>query len=92
MRYMVIERFSDAAAIYERLRVRGRMMPAGVHYLDSWVSEDLSRCFQLMEADDATRLDEWVSNWNDLMDFEVVPVISSSEASRVALAGDRLES
>ncbi len=82
---MVIERFKDARAVYERLRDRGRMQPDGVRYLDSWIAGDLSRCFQLMECDDPDRLHEWIARWSDLMEFEVVPVIASSEASRQAL-------
>ncbi len=86
MRYMVIERFKNAAGIYRRLRQRGRMMPDGLTYVDSWISDDLSRCFQLMEARSRDQFDEWIANWSDLMDFEVVPVVSSSEASARALA------
>ena len=50
MQYMVIEQFKDAPAIYQRLRDRGRLMPEGLHYVDSWISQDLTQCFQLMEA------------------------------------------
>jgi hypothetical protein len=86
MRYMVIETFTEARAIYERLRDRGRMMPAGLRYLDSWISQDLGRCFQLMEADSPDLFDAWIASWDDLMSFEVVPVLSSSEASEAALS------
>jgi hypothetical protein len=85
MKYMVIERFRDAKAIYERLRERGRQMPAGLSYVDSWISEDLDRCFQLMEADDAGLFTQWMANWNDVMEFEVIPVITSNAAMQAAL-------
>ena len=80
---MVVEHFSnnDPVPVYRRFRDRGRLMPEGVHYVSSWVDEKLERCFQLMEADDPRLLDEWVSNWNDVADFEIYPVISSSEAA-----------
>jgi hypothetical protein len=81
-RYMVVERFSHGPQpVYERLAERGRMMPEGLVYVDSWIDEgDRSRCFQLMETDDPGLFDEWTSNWSDLMEYEIVPVISSAEA------------
>ena len=88
MQYIVIERLKDARAIYQRLRDRGRLMPDGLRYVDSWISEDLSRCFQLMEADSAELFEEWIANWSDLMDFEVVPTITSDEAREAALRSD----
>ena len=90
MLYMVIEQFKDgdAAAVFRRFRERGRMLPEGLSYVDSWVSSDLTRCFQLMECDDATLLGRWIGQWHDLVEFEVVPVVTSAEASaRVAPAG-----
>jgi hypothetical protein len=82
-RYMVVEKFVHGPEpVYERLAERGRMMPEGLVYVDSWIDEnDRSRCFQLMEADDPALFDEWTSNWSDLMEYEIVPVISSAEAA-----------
>ena len=71
--------------VYRRFRDRGRLAPAGVRYVSSWVDEKLERCFQLMEAESRQLLDEWLGNWDDLVEFEVYPVISSQEAAeRVA--------
>ena len=83
MLFMVIERFKggDAAAVFRRFRERGRMLPEGLRYVDSWVAADLGRCFQLMECDDAAPFDQWVSHWQDLVEFEVVPVVTSAEAA-----------
>lgn len=83
MLYMVIERFrnGDAQPVYERFRQRGRLMPDGVEYVDSWVTDDLARCFQLMRTDDINLLHEWAANWSDLVDFDFVPVITSKEAA-----------
>lgn len=82
MQYMIIEHFrnSDAVPIYRRFRDRGRMAPAGLTYVSSWVDTKLERCFQLMETDDPRLLDEWMANWRDLVDFEVHPVMTSKEA------------
>ena len=60
-------------------------MPDGLVYLNSWISNDLGRCFQLMEADDRDLFESWISNWDDVMEFEVVPVVSSTEASALSL-------
>ena len=77
---MVIEHYtSGPAPIYERAAARGRMLPDGLHYVDSWVVDDdrLDRCFQLMETNDPTLFDVWL----DLGQFEVYPVIDSAAAA-----------
>jgi hypothetical protein len=80
---MIIEHFKnqDAEPVYRRFRDRGRLAPEELRYISSWVDEKLERCFQLMEAEDRKLLDEWMSNWSDLVEFEVYPVISSKEAA-----------
>jgi hypothetical protein len=90
MLYMVIENFrgGDAVPVYRRFRDSGRMAPDGLRYVASWVTADLSRCFQLMECDDRALIDEWTARWGDLVAFEVVPVITSAEAQ--AAVADRL--
>jgi Domain of unknown function (DUF3303) len=83
---MVIERFVHGATpVYERAAEQGRMLPDGLVYVDSWIDECLERCFQLMETDDPALFDEWIVNWSDLGEFEVVAVIGSAEASARAL-------
>jgi Protein of unknown function (DUF3303) len=83
MMFMVIESFrnQDGKAVYERLRERGRQMPDGLKFVNSWVSADLTRCFQLMEADDVSQFQRWVAEWQDLMAFEIVPVVQSRETA-----------
>ena len=83
MLFMVIERFRnrDADAVYARFRERGRMLPDGVTYISSWVEPNFDRCFQLMECTHPERLHDWAANWNDLVDFEFIPVITSQEAA-----------
>ncbi len=79
---MVIERFvRGPAPVYERAAERGRMLPDGLHYVDSWIDERLDRCFQLMETDDAALFNDWIANWSDLVEFEVVPVVDSATAA-----------
>lgn len=83
MLYMVVERFKnqDALPVYRRFRESGRLAPEGLTYVASWVDESLQRCFQLMETDDRDLLDQWIANWDDIVDFEVFPVMTSREAS-----------
>jgi hypothetical protein len=82
--FMVIERFRnrDAEAVHRRFRDHGRMMPDGLHYVGSWTETTFDRCFQLMECDDARLFQDWMTNWNDLIDFEIVPVMTSEEAQK----------
>jgi hypothetical protein len=86
---MVIETFVQGARpVYERAAEKGRMLPTGVLYLDSWIDESLQRCFQLMETDDPSALDDWIGEWSDLVAFEIVPLISSSQAAARALSSE----
>jgi hypothetical protein len=86
MLFMVIERYRDQNAnpVYERARERGRMMPDGLRYVDSWVDAGFGRCFQVMECADLSLLMTWISRWSDLVEFEVVPVVTSEEAAAIA--------
>ena len=81
MLYLVIEHFrnGDPLPIYRRLRAEGRLMPEGLTYVSSWITEDLTRCYQVMETSDRTLLEEWIGRWSDLMAFEVLPVLSSAD-------------
>jgi Protein of unknown function (DUF3303) len=83
VRYMVVETFTRGAGpVYERAAQRGRMLPPGLEYVDSWVDAgSLDRCFQLMETEDPSLFDEWIAAWADLAEFEVVPVIDSAAAA-----------
>jgi hypothetical protein len=84
MLFMVVERYTAGPPpVYKRAAVNGRMLPEGLRYVDSWVVNDdrLDRCFQLMEAEDPSLLDVWRARWQDLVEFEVYPVIDSAEAA-----------
>ena len=87
MLYLVIEHFRNAnpVPIYTRFRDNGRLAPEGLRYVASWVTDDYTRCYQIMEARDHALLDEWIANWSDLVEFEVVPVVTSAEAAAAVL-------
>ena len=90
MLYMVIETFrnGDPVPVYRRFRDEGRLMPEGIHYRGSWVTEDLRRCFQVMECEERELLDQWMANWSDITEFDVIPVMPSAAA--VAAVAPRL--
>lgn len=89
MLFLVIEKFldGDARPVYRRFKEKGRMAPQGVRYVSSWVTTDLKRCYQVMDCDGRSLLDLWMSNWSDIVDFEVIAVISSEQAN-AAVAPD----
>ena len=85
MLFMVIERFrdNDMVPIYKQVRDGGRMLPEGLRYVDSWVEPSFQRCFQVMECDDASLLQQWVLHWAGLADIEGIPVVTSAETRAV---------
>ncbi len=80
---MVLERFKkgDPVPVYRRFKERGRLMPEGLTYVSSWITQDLDRCWQVMECVDRKLLEQWMAQWSDLMDFEVTEVVTSPQAS-----------
>ena len=84
MQYMIIETFQPGKVkdMYQRFADKGRMLPEGVSYVNSWINETVTVCYQVMEADSPAHLQLWMDNWKDLVDFEVIPVISSAEAKQ----------
>ncbi len=87
MLFMIVEHFKnqDPVPVYRRFRDRGRLAPEGLKYVSSWVDEKLERCFQLMETEDPTLFNKWIEHWEDLVEFEVVPVVLSEEATKAIL-------
>ena len=83
MLFMVIEHFrnGDPKPVYTRFRERGRLAPDGLSYVSSWVTDDYTRCYQVMETEDRALLDQWLAQWADLVEFEVIPVVTSAQAS-----------
>jgi hypothetical protein len=83
MLYMIIERFrhGDPAPVYARFRALGRLAPDGLTYVASWVTEDLTCCYQVMECNDPQLLETWMAAWQDLVSFEVMPVMTSADAA-----------
>jgi len=79
---MIIEKFhpGNVKSLYKRFDKKGRMMPDAVRYINSWIDEDVRTCHQVMETDDLNKLHEWISYWEDLADFEIIPVITSAQA------------
>jgi hypothetical protein len=84
---MVIEHFRPGKVkeLYQRFDEKGRMAPEGVKYINSWIDCDVKTCYQIMESPSEEKLNEWINNWSDIVDFELVPVITSAEAKAKVL-------
>jgi hypothetical protein len=87
--YLVIERFrnGDARPVYERFRAQGRLAPDGLDYVSSWVTKDLTGCYQVMACADRRLLDAWIAQWADLVEFEIHEVLTSAAAATAVLGG-----
>lgn len=83
MLFMIVERFTNAdpVPVYRRFRDQGRLAHEGLAYITSWVSADLTTCYQVMESPDRALIDQWIARWSDLVSFEVVQVMTSAEAA-----------
>ena len=87
MQYLIIEHFKKGKIIelYQRFDEKGRMLPDGVKYINSWIDENVQTCYQIMESESLEKLQEWVAKWEDLANFEIIPVLNSSEAKQKIL-------
>jgi uncharacterized protein DUF3303 len=81
MLFMIIEHFrhGDPRPVRDRFLHEGRLLPEGVVYHASWIDAPHARCYQLMEAADAAAIEAWIARWNDLVEFEAIPVVTSQE-------------
>jgi hypothetical protein len=86
MKYMVIETFASGsrALVYERFHQSGRMLPGGLHYIDSWLEKNGERCFQLMETDAPQLFEQWTKSWADLVSFEIIELESQKPAPQTS--------
>lgn len=78
---MVIEHFKPGRVpqIGERFNQNGRMLPEGVAYHASWVAPGRAACYQVMEAASTDLLRSWTRQWDDLVDFDIVPILTSAD-------------
>ena len=90
MRFLIVEHFRDGdpRPVYQRFAEQGRLAPDGLEYISSWVTSDLTRCYQVMACDDSALLEQWIAQWRDLVEFEVFPVLTSPEAAEAVAALD----
>ena len=82
MLYMIIETFhpNKVKLLYKRFEEKGRQLPEGVHYINSWTNEDIKTCYQVMESDTEEKIHVWIQHWIDLADFQIIPVLASAQA------------
>ena len=90
MLYMIIEKFhpGKVKTLYNRFDEKGRMLPEGVSYINSWINEEVTLCYQVMESDSEEKIHEWIAHWDDIVDFEVIPVITSAQAKAKVFANE----
>ena len=90
MLYMIIETFhpNKVKQLYKRFEEKGRQLPAGVQYINSWIDEDVKKCYQVMESVTEEKIQEWVQHWIDLSDFQIIPVITSEQAKEKVNKGE----
>ena len=88
MTFMVIEHFytNKLKELYDRFDKKGRLLPDGVSYVNSWIDENVRTCYQIMESPSIELLMEWIKQWEDLAEFEIIPVISSAQAKKIVLS------
>ncbi|HMQ46503.1 MAG TPA: DUF3303 family protein [Saprospiraceae bacterium] len=88
--YLIIEHFRKDCIkkLYQRFDEKGRMLPEGLRYVNSWIDESVTVCYQVMESESRELLQAWIRHWEDLADFEIIPVIDSAEAKRRVLGMD----
>jgi hypothetical protein len=86
---MIIEMFHPhkVKELYKRFEEKGRQLPEGVHYINSWINEEVTTCYQVMESDTEEKINEWIKHWNDLADFKIIPVITSAQAKEKVNSG-----
>jgi hypothetical protein len=85
MLYMVYEQFKTVGAkdVYRRSKEKGRMLPEGLNYVSSWVDLEFTKCFQIMETEDYSLFSKWTGQWDDIVEFEIIPIRTSAEAMAV---------
>ena len=64
----------------------GAPPPEGVTLHGRWFTASHNKGYMVVEANDPTALFRWTSEWADLIDFEIEPVISDAEAGAVLQA------
>lgn len=64
MLFLVIETFKNTNLIdvKERFQTKGRLMPAGLSYVASWMTVDGFQCYQVMDSPSRELLDLWINN------------------------------
>ena len=92
MQYLIIEHFKKdkTLELYQRFHEKGRMLPDGVKYINSWIDEKVETCYQIMESESLEKLKTWIAKWDDLADFEIIPVLTSAEVKAKILSKTNL--
>ena len=79
---MVVETFRPGCKekIYERFFAKGRMMPEGLKYVNSWLEKDGDRCFQVMETNDRSLFQDWFERRKHLIEIDIIELGAKPKA------------
>ena len=61
----------------------GAPPPEGVTLLGRWFTASHSKGFMLVETNDAKPLFRWTSEWANLIDFQIEPVVTDEEGAPI---------
>ena len=61
----------------------GAPAPQGVEIHGRWFTASHSKGFMLVETDDPTLLFKFVSEWADIIDFVIEPVVTDEQAAPI---------
>ena len=84
MKFMITYEISpeNRSTSGKRFLETGGGPPAGVTMLGRWHKAAGLAGFVLCESSDAEAISNWCYDWNDLLKFEVAPVIDDEQAGR----------
>ncbi len=77
MRFMVTGTWTSEQRndMYKQRAEKGRMLPENTKLLSEWMEAAGGRVWALVETDDVMALLQWATAWNNLADYEFVPVV-----------------
>jgi hypothetical protein len=85
MLFMITYAFAPDArnSAQERFKKTGGMPGAGVKFHGRWHALAGGHGFVLAEGNDSVAIGRWMQEWNDLLEFEVIPVNTDEDVMKV---------
>ena len=67
----------------DRFMETGGLPPEGVTMVSRWHDVGGTRGFAITETDDPVALGKWCNQWNDLISFEIIPILDDEQIKAV---------